>query len=504
MPPLPPPETFLKAGEVLGLCGGVAKKGPSILSPFRNRLLVLTGRRLLYFAPHGGPPGVVWLTRDSVCGATHGGLRFELLAQPWRGGVRRYYFEPLLFLPNYCASESDVSSPPQPGAQAWVDNITAAIAKLRTPVPLLSSSAESSSLPGSELLRRLWPAPAVLLRSAHPTARQAGRQELCPPLPEPSSFLYAGEALVLSGPVTKQGPSKLSLFKPRLLVLTTRRLLYFSANPSDKRGVMVLTPDAVAGVTHQGKRFELSAYPLGEQKALRRYYFEVGLGAEPAAQKWVEAVAKAVKELWSPADDADSSGASNAQQRSAAAPLPGSPGAVAPQMATSRRGSDDPCSAGGDERDELPFEEQLQAFISDLERFLGTAKPGQDMLEADAHAMGVVCEAVSARFNCHDDDDDDGTPIAKGASVISGAQAAFAGLVKFANLLAKARFKWDADHGRGLAEVYSGVSHGADDDTDEEDDEDPLIERLAHYISIGVTFEQVGVVRCTPPARPFV
>jgi hypothetical protein len=67
VPPLPPPVTFLKAGEAVGLSGPVAKKGPSVLSPFRNRLLVLTGRRVLYFAQRGGPPGVVWLTRDSVC-----------------------------------------------------------------------------------------------------------------------------------------------------------------------------------------------------------------------------------------------------------------------------------------------------------------------------------------------------------------------------------------------------------------------------------------------------
>ena len=66
VPALPPPVTFLKAGEGLGLHGGVAKKGPSIMSPFRNRLLVLTGRRLLYFSQRGGAPGVIWLTRDSV------------------------------------------------------------------------------------------------------------------------------------------------------------------------------------------------------------------------------------------------------------------------------------------------------------------------------------------------------------------------------------------------------------------------------------------------------
>lgn len=66
VPALPPPVSFLKAGELVGLHGGVAKKGPSIMSPFRNRLLVLTGRRLLYFSQRGGAPGVIWLTRDSV------------------------------------------------------------------------------------------------------------------------------------------------------------------------------------------------------------------------------------------------------------------------------------------------------------------------------------------------------------------------------------------------------------------------------------------------------
>jgi cytochrome c556 len=381
--------------------------------------------------------------------------------------------------------ESDISSPPlQPAAQAWVNAITAAVAKLRSPVTL-SPSAEplssSSALPGSELLRRLLPAPGLRLGSAHPTARQA----LGPPLPEPSSFLHAGETLVLSGPVAKQGPFTLSLFKPRLLVLTQRRLLYFSANPSDKRGVMVLTPDAVAGVTHQGKRFEVSAYPLGEQQALlRRYYFEVDPGAEPTAQRWVEAIAKAVSELWSPADASAST--SSAQKRSVAAPLVGSPGAVTPQKSNSNK------RGGGDDGDELPFEAQLQAFISDLERFLGAAKPALDVLEADAHAMGAACEAVSVRFNCHDDDD---SPTSTHKASVSGSQAAFVGLVRFANLLAKARFKWEADHGRGLAEVYTKTSHGADDDTDE-DDEGPLIERLAHYIAIGVTFEQVA--GCTP------
>ena len=143
-----------------------------------------------------------------------------------------------------------------------------------------SRSTGGNSGSGDVLLRHL---PAVpLLRRA--VKKSSGSDE-APPLPVPASFLYAGEFVVLHGAVAKQGPSMLSLFKPRRLVLTSRRLLYFSSKPTDKRGVIVLTPDAVAGVTHQGKRFELSAFPAGEPTR-RRYYFECVDGAEePSAQR---------------------------------------------------------------------------------------------------------------------------------------------------------------------------------------------------------------------------
>lgn len=453
-----------------------------------------------------------------MCGLTHGGVRFELSAQPGRGGVRRYYFEPLLFLP---ATSADSSIIPQPSAQKWVDAITAAINNLNTPVTL--ASAPSSPAGHNKFFERLSPAPKVAVVSKNHNAIR----DQCPPLPKPSCFLYDGEKLVLHGPVTKQGPSKLSLFKPRLLVLTSRRILYFSSNPKDKQGVILLTPDAVAGVTHQGKRFELSAFPLGE-KTLRRYYFEVEIGGrddEPTAQGWVSAIAKSVNELWSP-PPADSNGessssvATEAQPLGATPPLLGSPGAVTPQMAIARRGSGDvllSSSVGNyeDDDDEVPFEEQLQAFINDLERFLNAAKPAQEQLESDALAMVTVCEAISAQFNCQNDDNEIGemkvsiaarvsrATVAEKSKVgiratsapmpISGARVVFSGLVKFAKLLAKARFKWEANHGIGLAEVYSDMSKGeSDSEEDDEDDEDPLIERLAHYISIGVTFEQVS------------
>ena len=95
-PPLPPPETFLQAGEKVTLSGAVAKKGPSLLSPFRTRLLVLTGKRLVYFSSRPrDKTGVITLARGSVVGRTHGGRRFELTAHPGNTtllGTRRYYF----------------------------------------------------------------------------------------------------------------------------------------------------------------------------------------------------------------------------------------------------------------------------------------------------------------------------------------------------------------------------------------------------------------------------
>jgi hypothetical protein len=423
----------------------------------------------------------------------------------------RYYFEPLLFLP---AASADSSVIPQPNAQVWVDAITSAVNALNSPI----TQAPGSSSPGQprKLFERLAPAPKVAIVSKHHP------RDHCPPLPTPSSFLFDGEKLVLHGPVTKQGPSKFSLFKPRLLVLTSRRVLYFSSNPKDKQGVIVLTPDAVAGVTHQGKRFELSAYPLGEQKTLRRYYFEVepsGLDDEPTAQKWVTAIAKSVSELWSP-PPAELSDGSSAVSGEASLPLLGSPGAVTPQMAIARRGSGESLSSPnneGDNDDEVPFEEQLQVFINDFERFLKAAKPAQEQLESDTLAMATVCEAVSVQFNCQDSENTGDVDALKSSTVarvsratfaekaqggiratsapipISGPRVVFAGLVKFANLLSKARFKWEANHGIGLAEVYSEISGGgSDSEADDDDDEDPLIERLAHYISIGVTFEQVS------------
>jgi len=137
----------------------------------------------------------------------------------------------------------------EPSAQAWVDAITGAVAALaagagrprRASAPPLKAASGAGG-PGFSV--------ASLL---------AGNDTI-PPLPPPVAFLSPSESVVLCGPVTKQGPSKLSMFKPRLLVLTNRRLHYLSSNPTDKKGRIVLTPDSVAGVTHRGLRFELSAY----------------------------------------------------------------------------------------------------------------------------------------------------------------------------------------------------------------------------------------------------
>jgi len=102
----------------------------------------------------------------------------------------------------------------------------------------------------------------------------------------PSTFLREGEAVVLSGPVLKKGPSVLSPFRPRLLVLTGRRLVYLaSVWEFDKTGVIVLSNESVAGVTHGGSRFELSAMQGEKQEGLRRYYFEVGTGFGPQLKR---------------------------------------------------------------------------------------------------------------------------------------------------------------------------------------------------------------------------
>ena len=88
----------------------------------------------------------------------------------------------------------------------------------------------------------------------------------------------------------------------------------------------------------------------------------------------------------------------------------------------------------------------------------------------------------------------------------------FRGLIRFSEVLARARRRWEADHGMGLAEIYA--ERAADLDSDDEFElvlsrrgphgggfssteegamapEDPLIERLKFYISIGVASEQL-------------
>lgn len=458
VPELPPLATFLHAEENVVLSGPILKKGPSVLSKFRPRLLVLTGRRLLYFSSKpSDKTGVIVLTGDSVAGTTHSGLRFELSAQAGekQQGLRRFYFEAGDTLPN---------------AQTWCEAITDAVREIN----------RTSYTPFGVEKKRVGTKRTSLL-------------EMVPPLPPLESFLKVLETHVLSGPVAKRGPSQLSPFRPRLLILTNRRLLYLSSNESDKKGRIVLTPDSVAGVTHRGKRFEVSAYPENGRE-MRRYFFEVTEETQPSAQMWSDAITKAINALWNPGGGSEA----------AAEGAPLSLGANA--------GGDGELNgaAVGVERSvtmksNLSFEQHLGKFHEYLERFLSATQPAQAILEADKSLMLAACDGLTARFAAAAD-----TRAAAGASAAetgsqstktnllsslssSSSQSVLVGLCKFAGLLARARTKWEKDHGI----VRDGESGGLDDNEDEEEEEDeddgnPLIDRLAHYIKIGVTFEQVS------------
>jgi len=118
--------------------------------------------------------------------------------------------------------------------------------------------------------------------------------------------LTSSETVLLCGSVKKQGPSLVSPFRPRILVLTSApRLVYLSPLASDSPGFISLgSKSCVVGLTHKGQRFELTAVTQhhashqgrgqgrggkgGEE--LRRFYFEVETWNVCPAKAWVEAI----------------------------------------------------------------------------------------------------------------------------------------------------------------------------------------------------------------------
>jgi len=235
-----------------------------------------------------------------------------------------------------------------------------------------------------------------------------------------------------------------------------------------------------------------------DDRSKRRYHFEVDYSSgllgpptgpngeeRPTAQDWVDAITAEIAKLWNPGERG---GASDGG--AGAVVSPGGDGGLA-AVARPRRGSAPdalpPSPKASDPSN--PLASSIVGFNGYLEKFLAAARPAHAVLMADAAAMQSDCDHLVKRFGegragAAASGDAGGGSVDASGGVPGGAegesQRIFADLCTFASLLSAARGKWEVEHGQARGD--DDDDDDDDDDGEEEGDEDPLIERLAHYI----------------------